>query len=187
VHLLWHNDHCLPASNVSGDEHVIPLALGGNLILREAACRKCEKVINEEVEPPVLLKEWGYLRIKHNFPTLGKSKKKRPTHVTLRSRDGAALSIPIQDCSTLVPAYKFIAPRILSGAPRTDDNKHWTMDAYGTDHESELRMRAEYPQWDGVHLLVPQPYTFARLLAKIAYCRAVAGTGSMGSRPWLWM
>ena len=127
-----------------GDEHVIPLALGGNLILREAACGKCEKIINEDVETPVLLKEWVYLRIKRNFPTRGKSKK-RPTHVTLRSRDGAALSIPIQDYSTPVPAYKFIAPRILSGAPRTDDNKHWTMDIL-TDHESELQMRSKYPQ-----------------------------------------
>ncbi len=164
-----------------GDEHVIPLALGGNLLLREAACRKCEKVINEEVEAPVLLKEWVYLRIKRNFPTRGKSKK-RPTHVTLKSRDGAALSIPIQDYSTPVPSYKFIAPRILSGAPRIDDNKHWIMDIL-TDHESELRMRAEYPQWDGTHTLVPQPYRFARLLAKIAYCRAVAEYGIDGFTP----
>jgi len=164
-----------------GDEHVIPLALGGNLILREAACGKCEKVINEEVETPVLLKEWIYLRIKRNFPTRGKSKK-RPTHVALKSRDGAALSIPIRDYSTPVPAYKFIAPRILSGVPRTDDNKHWTMDIL-TDHESELQMRAKYPQWDGVHTLVPQPYKFARLLAKIAYCRAVAEYGVDGFTP----
>lgn len=164
-----------------GDEHVIPLALGGNLILREAACGKCEGIINEDVETPVLLKEWVYLRIKCNFPTRGKSKK-RPTHVTLRSRDGAALSIPIQDYSTPVPAYKFIAPRILSGVPRTDDNKHWTMDIL-TDHESELQMRSKYPQWDGVHTLVPQPYRFARLLAKIAYCRAVAEYGIDGFTP----
>lgn len=164
-----------------GDEHVIPLALGGNLILQEAACRKCEKVINEEVETPVLLKEWVYLRIKRNFPTRGKSRK-RPTHVTLRSHDGAALSIPIQDYSTPVPAYKFYAPRILSGASRTNDNKNWTMDIL-TDHESELQMRAKYPQWDGVHTLVPQPYMFARLLAKIAYCRAVAEYGIDGFTP----
>lgn len=164
-----------------GDEHVIPLALGGNLILREAACRKCEKTINEEIETPVLLKEWIYLRIKCNFPTRGKSKK-RPTHVTLRSRDGAALRIPIQGYSTPVPAYKFIPPRILSGAPRTDDNKHWTMDIL-TDHESELQMRAKYPQWDGMHTLVPQPFRFARLLAKIAYCRAVAEYGIDGFTP----
>ena len=88
----------------------------------------------------------------------------------------------IKDYSTPVPAYKFIAPRILSGVPRTDDNKHWTMDIL-TDHESELQLRAKYPQWNGVHTLVPQPYTFARLLAKIAYCRAVAEYGIDGFTP----
>lgn len=164
-----------------GDEHIIPLALGGNLILRESTCRKCEKIINQEVETPVLLKEWGYLRIKRNFPTRGKSKK-RPTHVTLRSRDGAALSIPLQDYSTPVPLYKFIAPRILSGALRTDDNKHWTMDIL-TDHNSELELRTKYPQWDGKHLVITQPFRFARLLAKIAYCRAVAEYGIDGFTP----
>jgi hypothetical protein len=164
-----------------GDEHVIPLALGGNLILREAACRTCEKIINEEIESPVLLQEWGYLRIKRDFPTRGKSKK-RANHVTLRSRDGTEFSVPIQDYSTPVPAYKFIAPRILSGAPRTDNNKHWTMDIL-TDHEAEIAMRSKYPHWDGIHSLVPQPFRFARLLAKIAYCRAVAEYGIEGFTP----
>lgn len=164
-----------------GDEHIIPLALGGNLILQEAACRKCEKIINEEVESPVLLKEWVFLRIKRNFPTRGKSKK-RPTHVTLNSRDGGTLDILIQDYSAPVPAYKFIPPRILSGAPRTDNNKHWTMDIL-SDHDSEVQMRSKYPQWDGIHSLVPQPFRFARLLAKIAYCRAVAEYGIDGFTP----
>ena len=164
-----------------GDEHIIPLALGGNLILREAACRACEKIINEEIESPVLLKEWVYLRVKRDFPTRGKSKN-RPSHVTLKSRDGATLSIPIQDYSTPVPAYKFIDPRILSGAPRADDNKHWTMDIL-TDREAELAMLAKYPQWDGTHSLIPQPFNFARLLAKIGYSRAVAEYGLEGFRP----
>ncbi|WP_430432772.1 HNH endonuclease [Methyloversatilis sp.] len=164
-----------------GDEHIIPLALGGSLILKEAACRKCEKIINEEIESPVLLKEWVYLRVKRNFPTRGKSKK-RPTYVTLRSRDGAELRIPIQDYSAPVPAYKFIPPRILSGAPRIDNNKHWSMDIL-TDHDSELQMRSKYPQWDGTHAVIPQPFRFARLLAKIAYCRAVAEYGIDGFKP----
>jgi len=164
-----------------GDEHIIPLALGGSLILQESACRTCERIINEQIESPVLLKEWVYLRIKRNFPSRGKSWN-RPTHVTLRSRDGAELRIPVQDYSTPVPAYKFIAPRILSGTPRIDNNKHWTMDIL-TDNDSEAQMRSKYPQWDGVHSVVPQPYRFARMLAKIAYSRAVAEYGLDGFTP----
>ena len=164
-----------------GDEHIIPLALGGSLILREATCRKCEKIVNEEIESPVLLKEWVHLRIKRNFPTRGKSKA-RPTHVTLRTRDGSPLKVPIQDYSTPVPAYKYIEPRILSGGPRIDNNMHWTMDVF-TDSEAELSMRSRYPQWDGTHALIPQPFRFARLLAKIGYCRAVSEYGLGGFTP----
>lgn len=163
------------------DEHIIPLAFGGTLILREASCRSCGKIINKEIESPILLKEWVYLRIRRGFPTRGKSKK-RPSHMKLKSRNGGTLNIPIQDYSTPVPSYKFIAPRILSGAPRIDDNKHWTMDIL-TDREAELAMRTKYPQWDGTHTLIPQPFNFARLLAKIGYSRAVAEYGIDGFRP----
>jgi hypothetical protein len=164
-----------------GDEHVIPLALGGNLVLKEAACRQCEKIINQEIESPVLLKEWIYFRIKRNFPTRGKSKK-RPTHVSLQTRNGDELRIPVHDYSTPVPLYKFIEPRILSGTERTNDNKHWTMDIL-TDADAEAEMRCKYPQWNGAHALIPQPFRFARLLAKIAHCRAVSEYGLDGFTP----
>lgn len=172
----------LPAgTNCFGDEHIIPLALGGNLVLKEASCRACERIINSQIESHVLLKEWIYLRIKRNFPTRGKSKN-RPTHVTLKATNGKPLSVPIKDYSTPVPSYKFIEPRILSRSPRTNDNAHWTMDIF-TDHDAELSMRAKYPQWDGIHRLIPQPFRFARLLAKIAHARAAAEYGLDGFFP----
>ncbi len=58
------------------DEHVIPLALGGNLVLREASCTACARIINKQIETPVLFKEWGYLRIKRGFPSRNKNNKR---------------------------------------------------------------------------------------------------------------
>ncbi len=164
-----------------GDEHVVPLALGGNLILREASCRRCERIINEEIESPVLLKEWVYLRIKRNFPTRKKTRK-RPTHVTLQCHDGSPIQIPINDYSTPVPLYKFTEARILTGAPRTNDNAHWTMDIL-SDTPAEADMRRKYPVWNGIHSITPQPFRFARLLAKIGYCHAVSEYGLEGFTP----
>ena len=32
------------------DEHIVPLALNGALILSEASCQQCERIINREIE-----------------------------------------------------------------------------------------------------------------------------------------
>jgi hypothetical protein len=170
-----------PGTHRFGDEHVIPLALGGNLIIKEASCRNCEKIINEEIESPVLPKEWIYLRIKNNFPTRKKSKN-RPTHVTLQCHDGSSIQIPISDYSAPVPLYKFTEPRILTRASRINDNMHWTMSILSS-HEAKTGMRQKYPLWNGIHSIIPQPFKFARLIAKIAYCRAVSEYGLEGFTP----
>lgn len=38
-----------------GDEHIIPLALGGNLILKESSCDHCADIINKQIETPHLI------------------------------------------------------------------------------------------------------------------------------------
>lgn len=166
------------------DEHIIPLALGGNLILREASCTACAKIINQQIETPVLLKEWGYLRIKRNFPSRNKNNKreKRKTHVKLTRHDGRPLQVGIADYSCPVPLYKFKEARIFSGAPRGDDNFHWSMDIL-TSHDDEMEMQRKFPEWNRQHSILSQPYQFARLLAKIAFSYAVAEYGLAGFTP----
>lgn len=36
-----------------GDEHVLPESLGGTLVLQQAACESCERVVND-FEQPIL-------------------------------------------------------------------------------------------------------------------------------------
>lgn len=164
-----------------GDEHIIPFALGGNLILREASCDYCAGIINKQIETPVLFKEWGYLRIKRNFPTRSKLTTRR-THVKLRKRDGSPMKMPISDYSCPVPLYKFKQARILSGLPRSDNNLDWTMDMLTTKEEEEAAQR-KYPEWNQQHFIQALPYQFARLLAKIGFSYVVAEYGLKGFRP----
>jgi hypothetical protein len=163
-----------------GDEHIIPLALGGNLILPEACCKICEGIINREIETPVLSQEWGYLRSKRNFPT--RKKKKRKTHITLYRHDGSAMSVSVRDYSAPVPVYKFRGPRILTGLPVGFDHLHWTV-AMLSSHDDEMAMKQKFPEWNGRHTFKPEPYVFARLLAKIAYGYVAAEWGLEGFDP----
>ncbi|MGX9431608.1 MULTISPECIES: HNH endonuclease [Bradyrhizobium] len=163
-----------------GDEHIIPLALGGNLILPEASCKTCERIINREIETPVLSQEWGFLRAKREFPT--RNKKKRKTHVIVYRHDGRSMKVPVADYPSPVPLYKFGEPRILTGLPFGTDHLRWTMEILG-DHDAEAEMRRRHPDWNGHHKLRAQPYPFARLLAKIAYGYVVAEWGIAGFSP----
>jgi hypothetical protein len=163
-----------------GDEHIIPLALGGSLILPEASCKTCERIINREIETPVLSHEWGYLRSKREFPT--RNKKKRKTHVIVHRHDGSSMKVPVADYPSPVPLYKFGEPRIFTGLPFGTDHLRRTMEILG-DHDGEAEMRRRHPDWNGHHVLRAQPYPFARLLAKIAYGYVVAEWGLGGFDP----
>ena len=71
------------------DEHIIPLALGGNLILQEASCTDCAAIINREIETPVLSLNGGLPTNQAKFPQAGaKARGGRPgrEHVTLTRR-----------------------------------------------------------------------------------------------------
>lgn len=163
-----------------GDEHIIPLALGGNLILPEASCKTCEATINRLIETPISSQEWGYFRSKHNFPT--RNKRRRKTHVTLKKYDGGPLQVPIRDYPSPVPLYLLSEARILSGRAASIDPLSWTMKVL-TEDRSETEMRAKYPEWDGGHQVKIRVHEFARLIAKIGYGYAVAELGYGAFRP----
>ena len=95
------------------DEHIFPYALGGRMVLPEASCDTCAKIINGQIESPFMRNEWGHLRAKQKFPT--RKPQKRRTQIRIRNRTGEHLSIPIRDHSTPVPQYRFGGPHLLVG------------------------------------------------------------------------
>lgn len=171
-----------PGLSKFGDEHIIPFALGGDLILPEASCKNCEKLINKEIENPILSQEWGRFRDKRNFSTRHKSARKQRTHTTIRTIDGSPLRINLAEHSTPVIMYKFSEARILCGLPSGFDDKRWTITLLADDAE-ENAMQAKFPTWDKTHTFIPQPDRFARFLAKIAHSYFVGEYGIEGFSP----
>ncbi len=159
------------------DEHIIPLAFGGSLILRQASCAACARIINQQIESPILLKEWINLRIKRDWPSRGKRRKtKRSTHVIVNNIDGTQMKIPISEYACPVPCYLFKEARIFTKEERGDDNFRWTMRIY-SDEKDDATMKKKYPLWDGNYNIFTRPFIFARMLAKIGFSFAVAEYG----------
>jgi hypothetical protein len=62
--------YCLAMASDLGDEHIIPQALGGNIILRSASCRHCEKIIGGGFEQRLTHKTKGMfaaIRLRHDY------------------------------------------------------------------------------------------------------------------------
>ena len=156
-------------------EHIIPLALGGDFILPQSSCRACAKLINREIESPILNQEMKAFRTFQNLPT--RRPKQRPKTYDLRNRDGTVIRVPASEYYGPIPLYKFKRPRVLSGEPPVPNDHAWSMDVFGTNKEAEMALRSKYPQWDRTHLFRPQPFHFTRLLAKIGYSYATAEFG----------
>jgi HNH endonuclease len=159
-------------------EHIIPLSLGGNLIIPKASCKVCAKIINSEIETPIAHHEWGPFRTKRTFPT--RRKKKRKTHIMIQGLDGVQRPIPIRHHSTPVPMYKFGKARILEGLPPgLGDDQRWTI-VMLSSKEEEIAMQERFPEWNRVHTFRAMPHRFARLIAKIGhgYATAEVGIGS---------
>lgn len=155
------------------DEHIVPLALNGALILPEASCRQCERIINMQIEAR-LAEEYAYFRAKYGLPT--RRPKNRKKTVKLPSIIGGWIDVPATEYTAPVPLYRFKTARILSGAPPIPNSHAWTMDILGGGAE-EVNLQKKYPLWTKAHILKPQPYQFARFIAKVAYGYAVAELG----------
>ena len=169
-----------PGVNRFGDEHIVPLALNGGLVLPEASCRRCERIINREIENRVLSEEWAYFRAKYGLPT--RRPKNRMKTVFLECRTGGYIKVPANEYTAPVPLYRFATARILSGSQPIPNSHAWTI-AVLSDGDEEVRLQRRYPLWTGKHSFRVEPYRFARFIAKIGYGFAVAEMGSHCFRP----
>ena len=111
------------------DEHIVPLALNGALILSEASCQQCERIINREIENCLLTEEYARFRAKYGLPT--RRPRNRKKTVKLPSITGGWIKVPATEYTAPVPLYRFKMARILSGVPPIPNSHAWTMDILG--------------------------------------------------------
>ncbi len=156
-----------------GEEHIIPYALNGAMVLPMASCKKCEKETHS-YEYTVCRKIFGNFRIRYNVRS--RRKKERPSHIeigtiTKDGKHGKAL-VPAKEHPVTLFLYKFEESDYLKGNREEDSKFNWVPISIFSN--KELDELIQKYNWDRKLEVKMVPVEFARMLAKIAYSFAVA-------------
>ncbi|HEY5801375.1 MAG TPA: HNH endonuclease [Burkholderiaceae bacterium] len=154
------------------DEHIVPLALGGQHILLQASCDACAD-ITKKFEQDVARDLWGDARAAYGAPT--RRKKERKKTQILHDPDGTAgpLEIPIWEYPGVFVFYTMSKAGLLNGIHRNNDrSRDWGLIAVTDDNRLE-KLQARHPGRVTAHFR-NVPDSFARTLAKIGYCQIMA-------------
>lgn len=85
--------YCKKITNSFSDEHVIPKALGGSIVLKNAVCNGCNNALSKEFEMSVLkgansplafLRSWTAMKGRRGVPIFGKEGHGQPVLFTLK-------------------------------------------------------------------------------------------------------
>lgn len=153
------------------DEHVVPLSLGGKHILEKASCDRCAN-ITKKFEQDVARELWGDARKSYDAPS--RRKKQRKSHVVLRDPNNPSRTakIPYSEYPAAMVFYTMDKAGMLRGLPEfADVSNDWKLVAIHTDAKAK-----DFEKKWGVPLVSKfrhVPESFARTIAKIAYCNTL--------------
>jgi len=160
------------------DEHVIPFALGGNLILPKSSCQDCA-AITSACERRVLRGFMLPARAVGGFPT--RKPKDRPPEFQMQLVAGEevnTISLPLAEFPALLQLPKFEPPAIVAGWPLTKGVMVCGMETihFGKDPSTVLKGLGATTMRQTTTIDAP---AFARMLAKIGYSYAVGVLGPL--------
>lgn len=162
------------------DEHVLPLSLGGRLILGGGSCQECAKVTTR-FEDAVCRQMFGGARSKFGFPTRHKNRRHREVPVTYLHADGTeevVFDTPARQPSWYV-AIDLPPPGIVFGDVPTDGREPFK--ASFILHDG---VRQESRGGPGLRATsVISVNALYRLLAKVAHGLIFYKCGTTGYRP----
>ncbi len=98
--------YCFVTDCDLGDEHIIPQALGGNIILRSASCSDCERIIGAGVEQRLTHKTKGMfaaMRLRHNYKS--KRPKTRPSSLPFTIIEPSGFHRRVHIPAKMIPRY----------------------------------------------------------------------------------
>lgn len=177
-----------PGRRRLGDEHIIPEALDGSLILPEASCGKCEGVTSS-AEQYCAKATLGALRYQLDLPT--KRPKNRPKTLPVEVRSGGVWrieNVPVEDYPLLVAMPRLSWPGILAPPDvqlETNRPRFFVTDISAEANSAKLRA-----QFEATNLTINVVTRFRvdklrPMLAKIAHAFATAELGLGAFRPLL--
>lgn len=171
--------YCSDPAPVTGDEHIVPLSLGGRWILPDSSCDACARIINTGFERHVAQEIFGDIRV-----SLGLSSRRNTWRRTISVSDsatGAAIGdIPTEQLDLLAPFLVLPMPAALFGDRGHSGPPDWTL--------TPIQLRARKSGGPG-RVRFPDSklnvLAFLRLLAKIGHGYAVAHDGYGSFIPFL--
>jgi len=174
--------YCGDTTRDLSDEHVLPLGLGGTWVLRKASCSTCQN-ITSRFELDVLRYTLLPVRAKVDLPT--RHKKKGPAEFPLTIERGGKeikIDIPIDQYPAILALPRFKLPAIID--KRSYDRGIGLNGLYhillGRKSLREVgrELNADSLTYTVTYRGFKGGFSFARLLAKIAYGLAVARFGA---------
>jgi hypothetical protein len=166
------------------DEHAIPYSLGGTAELLKASCSDCEKVISY-LDGYLANATYRFLRVHSGVRSRSGHPKLLPAHVgTPEGRKLLDLAPKDHPYFLHMPVWNRpgLLRRILPSSDFGDAKAHvfyWIppniRETLGLKHGEPAEIQDTTP--------MPNLWTFARAIAKIAYCNAVLKYGLDGFRP----
>jgi hypothetical protein len=166
--------YCGSTENLS-DEHIIPHGLAGPWKLLKASCQNCCK-ITSAFEGEVLDSFFSLTRSTLRLPTY--HAKNRPTEFQFKVKMGGEEQIVKMGASespTLFMMPLFEPPGYITNDPNRTTLLITGMTMHGTPGSKDLIAKKKFDSFS--FTVSMQGHNFARLIAKIAYCMAVANYG----------
>lgn len=162
------------------DEHVIPFALGGNWILRKASC-KAHRDLTSAIEGDVLHHAWGPARAALGIQTRHKQSRSKRLPVRLeRYGRVESIAVPIEQHPAALVMLVFAPPGVMPAKPKIAGTPVIRMPGgYRRGKAEALVSRFGARE---VRVRYPEPTSYARFLAKVAYSFAVACDGLAACR-----
>jgi hypothetical protein len=164
------------------EEHIIPFALSGELVLPEASCRACEVAINTFEQP--LLKYGALLGACLQLDLKTRNRADRPRTLPIfdvNNEPGKRVSLPLEEHPTdlILPALN--PPNILTGAGALQSNERELWAMFFQQEKVYQRQQQKAP----FATAALDTFALFRLLAKIGHSVAVAERGLDGFNPLL--
>lgn len=168
-----------------GDEHIIPLAFEGNLLLPDASCQRCEKTTSG-LETHCIEQMVRNTREHLGLRARRHKRNRRYLPVSVDRGSGPeTVRVPLEDHPAVLFMFSFEPPRLLYGFP--DPTGHFAGMVTIKPMTADLRRRTD-KLGGKINLIARGGFDallFGRMLAKIAHSFAVAELGLNGFRPLL--
>lgn len=170
--------YCGSIDNLT-DEHLIPLSLGGTVILLDGSCKECQKATHA-IEGHVAGRMFKALRVHHQLPT--RRPKDRPKELIVLHGSAPERSTPVAiavgDAPGIVVFPIFDVPSLVSGysAGMIGAGMYATTRDY---KDRTVKLKSTSLPDGGIAQTDFNPHKFLRVLAKIAHCCAVEHFGEL--------